>query len=163
REHVAAAVAAGWIDRRDARRGRGGDEARGRTQADHRGGRGRLRHRRGARGPDAVPRAVGPGQSRRRRVGRQHRSLDIRRTRRRLPSTMTRYTGRPPLPQRINRLEELAVDLWWSWHPEAREVFRRLDYTSWRVTAHNPVLMLRLIAPEKLEAAAGDPEFVRLY
>src|SRR5262245_7666633 len=76
---------------------------------------------------------------------------------------MTRYTGRPPLPQHINRLEELGVDLWWSWHREAREVFRRLDYTTWRATAHNPVLMLRLIAPEKLVVAAEDPEFVRLY
>src|SRR5262245_36768309 len=76
---------------------------------------------------------------------------------------MTRYTGRPPLPQRINRLEELAVDLWWSWHPEAREVFRRLEYQSWRATAHNPVLMLRLIPPDKLETASHDPEFVRMY
>ncbi len=76
---------------------------------------------------------------------------------------MTRYTGRPPLPQRINRLEELAVDLWWSWHPEAREVYRRLDYVSWRATAHNPVLMLRLIAPGKLQSAAEDPEFLRMY
>src|SRR2546425_597550 len=76
---------------------------------------------------------------------------------------MTRYIGRPPLPERINRLEELVVDLWWSWHPEAREVFRRLDYTLWRATAHNPVRMLWTIAPEKLQAAAEDPEFLRMY
>jgi starch phosphorylase len=76
---------------------------------------------------------------------------------------MTRYTGRPPLPERIKRLEELAVDLWWSWHPDAREVFRRLDYMLWRATAHNPVRMLWTMAPEKLEAAAHDPEWLRLY
>jgi glycogen phosphorylase len=76
---------------------------------------------------------------------------------------MTRYTGRPPLPERIKRLEELAVDLWWSWHREAREVFRRADYTLWRATAHNPVRMLWTIAPEKLETAAKDPEWLRLY
>ncbi|HEV8345058.1 MAG TPA: alpha-glucan family phosphorylase [Vicinamibacterales bacterium] len=76
---------------------------------------------------------------------------------------MTRYTGRPPLPERIKRLEELAVDLWWSWHREAREVFRRPDYALWRATAHNPVRMLWTIAPEKLEAAAKDPEWLRLY
>jgi len=76
---------------------------------------------------------------------------------------MTRYTGRPPLPERIHRLEELAVDLWWSWHPEAREIFRRLDYTLWRATAHNPVRMLWSVAPEKLQAATRDPELLRLY
>ncbi len=56
---------------------------------------------------------------------------------------MTRYSGLPPLPERISRLDELAVDLWWSWHRDAREVFRRLDYPLWRATAHNPVRMLR--------------------
>ena len=74
---------------------------------------------------------------------------------------MTRYSN--PLPERIARLEELAVDLWWSWHAEAREVFRHLDYSLWRATAHNPVRMLWLIPHEKLEQAAADPQFVAGY
>jgi glycogen phosphorylase len=76
---------------------------------------------------------------------------------------MNKYSGLPPLPDRLNRLEELAADLWWSWNRDARHVFRQLDYTLWRTTAHNPVRLLRLIPREKLEAAADDPEFVRLY
>src|SRR5215831_2159718 len=76
---------------------------------------------------------------------------------------MTRYTGRPALPARINRLEELAVDLWWSWHRDARAVFRRLDLTVWRATAHNPVRMLWLVSPERLETAAVDEDFLALY
>src|SRR6185295_5743532 len=76
---------------------------------------------------------------------------------------MTRYTGLPPIPERINRLEELAVDLWWSWHADARMIFRRLDYGLWRATAHNPVRMLRVLPREKLEAAAESPDFLRLY
>ena len=32
---------------------------------------------------------------------------------------MERYAGLPPLPERIKRLPELAVDLWWSWHPRS--------------------------------------------
>src|SRR5437773_12376913 len=76
---------------------------------------------------------------------------------------MNRYTGLPPLPERLSRLHELAVDLWWSWHRDARLVFRRLDYTLWRATAHNPVRMLWLIPRMKIDVAAADPEFVRLY
>ena len=76
---------------------------------------------------------------------------------------MNRYAALSPLPESLNRLNELAVDLWWSWHAEARSVFRRLDYTLWRATAHNPVRMLWLIPRAKIEAAARDPEFVRLY
>jgi len=67
------------------------------------------------------------------------------------------------MPERLSRLHELALDLWWSWHPDARAVFRSLDYTLWRATAHNPVRMLWFMSPSKIEAAAADPEFVRLY
>jgi starch phosphorylase len=76
---------------------------------------------------------------------------------------MNRYSTLPPLPPRIRRLEELAVDLWWSWHPEGRAVFRRLDYGIWRGTAHNPVRMLWVIPRARLEAAAHDPDFLALY
>src|SRR5437667_9013 len=101
-------------------------------------------------------------EDRRRRVGRQHRSLEVRVARRRM-STMNRYSAITPLPERISRLGELAVDLWWSWNADARAVFRRLDYPLWRATAHNPVRMLWTIAPEKLAAAAADPDFVARY
>ena len=69
----------------------------------------------------------------------------------------------PPLPPRISRLNELAYDLSWSWHPRAREVFRDLDYPLWRFTDHNPVLLLHLVEPERLAHAASDPDFLALY
>jgi starch phosphorylase len=75
---------------------------------------------------------------------------------------MNRYASLAPLPGRVSRLGELAIDLWWSWH-EAREVFRRLDYSLWRATAHNPVRMLWLIPPERLVQAAASPDFLALY
>ena len=67
------------------------------------------------------------------------------------------------LPERINRLPELATDLWWTWNPQAREVFRRLDYPLWRQTAHNPVLMLRNVSPELPVLAAADERFLAVY
>jgi glycogen phosphorylase len=77
---------------------------------------------------------------------------------------LTEPTNTPAaIPERLHRLPELANDLWWTWNTQAREVFRRLDYTVWRQTAHNPVLMLRLVSPEMLAIAAADDAFVRLY
>jgi starch phosphorylase len=61
------------------------------------------------------------------------------------------------------RLSELATDLWWTWNPQAREVFRKLDYPLWRQTAHNPVRMLSQVSAEMLNAAAGDPAFLSIY
>ena len=76
---------------------------------------------------------------------------------------MKRYSSLPSVPARINRIEELATGLWWSWHPDAREVFRHLDYQLWRATAHNPVRMLWTIPREALAAAAGDATFLAHY
>jgi starch phosphorylase len=69
----------------------------------------------------------------------------------------------PALPDRLRRLPDLAGDLWWTWNTQAREVFRKLDYPLWRQTAHNPVLMLRLVSPDLLTRAAGDPAFLKVY
>lgn len=67
------------------------------------------------------------------------------------------------LPEKINRLGELAYNLWWSWTPSARGLFRDLDYPLWRRTFHNPVQMLQEISAERLGAAAQDGAFMRRY
>lgn len=67
------------------------------------------------------------------------------------------------IPEKINRLPELAYNLWWSWTPEARNLFKRLDYTVWRRTQHNPVQMLHELTAEQFRAAAEDVAFIRHY
>lgn len=69
----------------------------------------------------------------------------------------------PGLPERISGLGELAENLWWSWHPSARNLFKRLDRSVWKETTHNPDKMLREISEEALKAAAGDPDYLRHY
>jgi starch phosphorylase len=71
--------------------------------------------------------------------------------------------GTNKLPARIERLFELANNLWWSWNEEARQIFRSLDYALWRTSGHNPVKQLREMDQEKLEAASRDPSFLELY
>ncbi len=66
-----------------------------------------------------------------------------------------------PLPEKLARLSDLANNLWWSWNPEARQVWRRLDYPLWRTTTHNPMQMLHEISPAQLERKAADASFVR--
>jgi len=66
-------------------------------------------------------------------------------------------------PGRISRLDELANNLWWSWHEEARRLFRALDYPLWRISGHNPVKQLREVSSDTLQAAAADPAFLAIY
>src|SRR5918992_1203604 len=70
---------------------------------------------------------------------------------------------RSDIPARIERLREIAGDLWWTWNTQARELFRRLDYPLWRQTAHNPVLMLRLVSQEMLNLVAADAKYLATY
>lgn len=67
------------------------------------------------------------------------------------------------MPKRIIGLNGLAHNLWWSWHPEARNLFKMLDRPLWKATCHNPVKLLQQIAPYRLVAAAGDATFLKKY
>ena len=67
------------------------------------------------------------------------------------------------LPERIQGLDELARNLWWSWHPRARQLFKTLDRQAWKDSGHNPCLMLRDLPRSFLEAACSDEEYLREY
>ena len=67
------------------------------------------------------------------------------------------------LPERISRLDELANNLWWSWHEPARKLFRVLDYSLWRLSGHNPIQQLNEVSPDTLQAAATNTDFLALY
>ncbi len=66
----------------------------------------------------------------------------------------------PSLPESLQPLLEIAHNLWWSWHPEAVELFVRLDRSLWQKTNHNPVKMLGSCPQDTLEAAAKDEGFL---
>jgi starch phosphorylase len=67
------------------------------------------------------------------------------------------------IPKPIDSLGKLAYNLWWSWHPSARELFRVLDLPAWRESGHNPIRMLALLSPDALQNASEDPEFLARY
>lgn len=67
------------------------------------------------------------------------------------------------LPERLTGLVDLAYNLWWSWHPEARMLFKMLDRIAWKESGHNPVKMLRELPGEILESAARDRDYLRHY
>src|SRR5512135_629143 len=61
-----------------------------------------------------------------------------------------------PLPRRINRLGELAYNLWWTWNPDAQRLFSRIDPVLWEETNHNAIQFLRLVDPVKLKNVIND-------
>jgi starch phosphorylase len=67
------------------------------------------------------------------------------------------------LPERIEGLGELALNLWWRWDRRARTLMERVDPPLWSATRHNPVAMLRGVEPARLAHLAQDEEFLELY
>ncbi|HET6511366.1 MAG TPA: alpha-glucan family phosphorylase [Candidatus Kapabacteria bacterium] len=67
------------------------------------------------------------------------------------------------LPRSLARLDEIAHNLWWSWSPEARDVFRTISVGLWRRTEHNPVRMLRDVTQARLDKLANDEAFLARY
>jgi starch phosphorylase len=56
-------------------------------------------------------------------------------------------------------LLDIALNLRWSWDRRSRELLRRLDPEGWEAAGHNPVLLLKQLPPERLDAALADPAF----
>ncbi len=69
----------------------------------------------------------------------------------------------PNLPSRIKGLEDLAENLWWSWNPGARMLFKSLDRQAWKESGHNPDKMLRDFPPHLLKKAGSNPDYLRRY
>ncbi|HEX4638916.1 MAG TPA: alpha-glucan family phosphorylase, partial [Chthoniobacterales bacterium] len=71
------------------------------------------------------------------------------------------YNVIPTLPAALEPLREMSFNLWWTWEPSARRLFRHLDVDLWNRTNHNPVRMLQLSRQARLEELAQDKTFLR--
>jgi glycogen phosphorylase len=71
------------------------------------------------------------------------------------------YNVIPTLPAALEPLREMTFNLWWTWEPSARRLFRHLDPDLWNRTNHNPVRMLQLSRQARLEELAQDKVFLR--
>ena len=71
-----------------------------------------------------------------------------------------RFDVHPNLPEELLPLDEIARDLWFSWHREAVELFARLDADVWHASGRNPVMTLAKVPQATLESAARDETFL---
>ena len=75
--------------------------------------------------------------------------------------TFQTYHVTPTLPGALEPLREMSFNLWWTWEPSARRLFRHLDPELWNRTNHNPVRMLQLSRQLRLEEVSQDKAFLR--
>jgi len=68
---------------------------------------------------------------------------------------------RPRLPDELAALQNLAMNLRWSWDSRTRDLFRWVDPDGWDASVHDPVRLLGLIPADRLRALTDDPAFMR--
>ena len=77
-----------------------------------------------------------------------------------MTGTVYQLEVNPQLPERLERLEELANNLWYSWDRPTQGLFASLSHPLWKATNHNPKAFLKRADQKRLEAIAEDPVFL---
>ena len=77
--------------------------------------------------------------------------------------TIRPFTVVPRLPPRLERLRDIAYNVWWAWNPDAVELFTRIDPELWKRSHSNPVLLLAETDQSRLEGAARDDAFLAAF
>ncbi len=74
-----------------------------------------------------------------------------------------RITVNPQLPKRIEKLGEIANNLWWSWNTEFLRLFQKIDMDLWEQCSKNPVKFLKQVSQDRLEKVSKDISFLKEY
>jgi starch phosphorylase len=76
------------------------------------------------------------------------------------PGTRYFLEVNPRVPKRLERLLELAGNLWYSWDRPTRALFAKLNPALWDSVGHSPKALLKRIDEQRLLDAASDPAFL---
>ena len=66
----------------------------------------------------------------------------------------------PTIPENIQFLEDLSINLWWSWNADAQNLFRRIDPGLWHKYERNPIALLTHVSQERLQELSEDEGFL---
>lgn len=64
------------------------------------------------------------------------------------------------LPEKIEKIKEIAYNYWWCWDSEAKELFNRMNRKLWSEVHHNPILLLNKLSQEELIALSEQLDFL---
>ena len=65
------------------------------------------------------------------------------------------------IPAKLEKLQVMAKNIYWSWDHEITDLFKQIDADLWKQCVGNPVLFLNNISIEKLDAVVKDDAFLK--
>jgi starch phosphorylase len=72
-----------------------------------------------------------------------------------------RFTVRVTLPEPLAALHGLMLNLRWSWHRPAADLFASIDPAAWAASGGDPIAMLSALPSARIAALAADGDFRR--
>jgi len=66
----------------------------------------------------------------------------------------------PNIPEELSFLVTLSRNMWWCWHLDAIELFRRINPRLWEKAGRNPILFSTMLSQERLRELAEDESFL---
>lgn len=76
------------------------------------------------------------------------------------PKALRSFTVRARLPEALAPLEEIAMNLRWSWDNRARDLFRWVEPNAWEATGGDPLKVLGTVSRERFEELQTDRPFM---
>jgi glycogen phosphorylase len=73
---------------------------------------------------------------------------------------LRRFTVRAHLPERLAALDQLSTNLRWSWDKPTQDLFASIDPTLWAHCGYDPVELLGVVNPSRLDQLALDEGFL---
>ena len=73
---------------------------------------------------------------------------------------LRRFTVRAHLPDRLAALEQLSVNLRWSWDKPTQDLFAAIDPALWERCGQDPVALLGAVTPQRLDELAAHQQFL---
>ena len=73
---------------------------------------------------------------------------------------LRRFTVRAHLPERLAALDQLSINLRWSWDKPTQDLFGSIDPALWERCGSDPVAVLGAVNPARLDELALDENFL---
>ena len=64
------------------------------------------------------------------------------------------------MPANLDKLQELAYNLWWVWNSEGKNLFRQIDNEAWHRAQSIPIMLLNTISFERMKELSNDTAFM---
>ena len=64
---------------------------------------------------------------------------------------------KPHLPEELQILRNIGMNIWFSWNPHMNRLFQALDPDLWEECSHNPILLLGNLSEERMQEIIEDP------